>query len=616
MKQFIILSIILFLNLIKAKSILKVDRYYYIFVNNTIENGINIQKRQEFLTSIIQEIDQLIIENIDTYKNTEELITFEKQNFSLTKRNEEIKSNLVLKVSFLKNVSLLQAFLSYDVKEKVENLTGVYGVEPSDLLRFKIPDSETSAFSATEKFNNNDDKIKNNEENDDTNENNDNNDNDDNDDIYINNIKLETGWKDVEIRKNADLHLSLISQGIFNGTTEQYDKNYYYPKSAGENIDVYIIDSGFDFRHSEFSNKDERITKCLRSYINSTIVEPLYDDYCVFRYDHGKLVSDVLGGLTHGVASKANLYGIGIDVDEEGSANPTSILQALDYISEYDIKPYQTVINMSFEILYSIEVLKRVNAGENLKFIDYFQMCFDEINQKGVVMVVSSGNRNENVYDEESDILSFPCAFEGVICVGAIDNYGINGVQTSSYDELSTVHSIEPLNYRRADYSNYGKQVDIYAPGTVHLEYGKDSKSYFIISNGTSYACPIVSGVIATIMSEHPEIKFDSYSMLNYLTENGHKNSILDTKDSSNIFINNGKKSIYLNSPSEDENVTEIINESILESTTENINENDFENADDSDIEEITVFNTDIVDDSDVEEITVSNSDNVINDNQ
>eukprot|EP00833_Pecoramyces_ruminatium_P013838 jgi/Orpsp1_1/1187870/evm.model.d7180000060818.1 len=78
----------------------------------------------------------------------------------------------------------------------------------------------------------------------------------------LNEILNETQWSGVGVRENADIHLSLLSQRKFDGnSTTTYDKNYYYPSSAGKDIDIFIIDSGFNFRHPEFANKDERTVK-------------------------------------------------------------------------------------------------------------------------------------------------------------------------------------------------------------------------------------------------------------------------------------------------------------------------------------------------------------------
>jgi len=63
----------------------------------------------------------------------------------------------------------------------------------------------------------------------------------------------------------------------------------------------------------------------------------------------------------------------------------------------------------------------------------------------------------------------------------------------------------------RSYFSDYGECIDIYAPGTIYLR-NLDNKTYDSISR-TSFSSPIVVGVAATIISDHPEIKYDFHLM-------------------------------------------------------------------------------------------------------
>ncbi|ORX76905.1 subtilisin-like protein, partial [Anaeromyces robustus] len=115
----------------------------------------------------------------------------------------------------------------------------------------------------------------------------------------------------------------------------------------------------------------------------------------------------------------------------------------------------------------------------------------------------------------------------------------------------ATDNNIENNEYKKASYSNYGDCVDIYAPGEVTYPniFNGSTKDYTSI-HGTSCATPIVAGVAASIMSEHPEIKFNNELMKKKLIEMSIKDVIVDlkkrgSKDTPNRFINNGKRSIY-----------------------------------------------------------------------
>jgi len=300
--HFLILFIFgLVFNYANSRYIKKDDNYYLIFIDNTFGQK-NIQKRQEpkeFVTSLVKEIDQLIIENKDTYKDLEELNKFEQNSNSLKKRNQDVDdSSYVNIISNLDDITVLHSYLSYELNGKVKTLDGIRGVEVNREIDLGF--GKNIINDLIENIKQKRDII-----------------NDDNDINYdINEIKKETGWNDVKVQENAELHLSLVSQSKFNGTYSlQYDTNYYYPSSAGEGIDIFIVDTSFNFKSPEFSNKNERITKCFGILRNGVIEKPESDDYCTTSEYHGEVTSQMAGGLNYGIAKKANIYGIAFDMD-------------------------------------------------------------------------------------------------------------------------------------------------------------------------------------------------------------------------------------------------------------------------------------------------------------
>jgi len=86
-----------------------------------------------------------------------------------------------------------------------------------------------------------------------------------------------------------------------------------------------------------------------------------YNDFCSDEYDdgHGNVVANVAAGLSNGVASKANIYGISILGEDIGNGYPyaTTLVQGLEYINaKYlnETEPecvdkfiHKSVINMS-----------------------------------------------------------------------------------------------------------------------------------------------------------------------------------------------------------------------------------------------------------------------------
>ncbi len=114
----------------------------------------------------------------------------------------------------------------------------------------------------------------------------------------------------------------------------------------------------------------------------------------------------------------------------------------------------------------------------------------------GVVVVGAAGNGGPDLSgDDLSAAPTFPCMHPAVICVGALGGDGEDGAYTVLTD--------------RAYYSNYGGDVDIWAPGTLRctiLPGGEEAPA----CTGTSAAAPYVAGVIVMMKAFDPGLDPDS----------------------------------------------------------------------------------------------------------
>ncbi|ORY74946.1 subtilisin-like protein [Neocallimastix californiae] len=486
------------------------DNYYLIFVNNTSDEistpSDQDQERQErqdsndFIHSMVSEIHNLIIGNKNTYKDPSKLKEMDEntQMSKNRKKDGEVKyllnyddySNYVYPISTVNERTVLYAYLSSDLVDTVKSLPNIIDCVPN--RRFKFDSHYTES-----------------------------------------DILQETGWNKLKVRENADLHLSILSQGKYSeDLIGQYDTNYYYPGAAGQDIDVFIFDTGFNFRHQEFSNSDERTSKCAFGIQKGKIVSSSSSTVCntadLEKYNnvhHGEMVADVVGGKQHGVARKANLYGIipeGLDYQDEAN-----VIAGLQYIKDHLLRPNKAVFNFSFGEYYDI--------NNDSIVITHWQSLINEITKMGAVFVTSAGNNGTPVIDKGKGIIKYPCAFDSMICVGGIDNSSGGSKNMHSY------------YYYRANASNYGHGVDLYAPAYVNIayrdSYGRDREGFV---GGTSFSSPIVAGVVATIMSDNRDIKFNTNTMIDYLSKIGERNAVKGLLgDGPNILVNNGKHTVY-----------------------------------------------------------------------
>ncbi|OUM59237.1 carbohydrate-binding module family 18 protein [Piromyces sp. E2] len=471
------------------------DNYYVIYLNNVNNKNTadkNIEKRQEndeFVDLMINEINNLIIGNKGTYEDIEKLEEIESKESPLYKRSNQennsssASSSLVYPIFEEEDQTVLYAYLSTDLIDVVKAMPNV---------KECVPDLKLEPQSY----------------------------------YNLDDIKKETGWSDVKVKEFSNLNLSLLSQGKpFKGYIGDLnvDLNYYYPATAGKDVDVYVIDSGFNFDYYEFANKEERTTKCLVRIDGGLIeVDNYPDGNCPTqdpeRHFHGEKVSDVIGGLYNGVADKANIYGVALT-----SHSYVNYIKALEYIYESaNMRPHKTIINMSFGGFLPI--------NERFPLTKKFRGIIQKLNEAGAVMVASAGNYGKLSYNEETNKYFVPCAFDEVICVGG----------------TSIIEYIDSEKYEIDMNSNFGKVVNIFAPYFTDVKFiGKNNEIEYDRAYGTSGSSPLVAGVAATIMSEHPDIEFNSTSMIKYLTKIGIKDIISDSRGSSNVLINNGKRIVY-----------------------------------------------------------------------
>jgi len=460
------------------------DQYYLVHVKNpygefNVFSESNKAKRQEpntHILSLIDDINTLIIENKDTYKDPEALEEIEKTS-QLRKRNNEDSS-------FAENSESDYVTIIGSINDKVVLLVYLSKPLTKDVKRFKNVEevNPRSYFTSYHHYN-------------------------------VNDILKETQWKNLTVREDADNHLSMISQGIYQKEIiHQYDNNYYYPSSAGKDVDIVILDSGFNFDYYEFNNRDDRSVKCVVRIKDNEFTPNIcgYDNN-----KHGDQVADCAGGIHHGSASRANIYAVALEKNSFGLMSESDFIAGLQYIYENLIRPNKTVINISL-------------GKDEYKSSKNYQLYEDYINKitdLGGIIVTAAGNNNANIYGYLNHGI-VPCIFNNTICVGGFDN---------SKDDESTL-------YTKAGFSNFGEFVDIYGPGYVNTEFIVNGRVFRYSNWGTSFASPLVSGVVATILSENPDTSFDKNSMLDLLIKNAEPFFIEGKK---NYIINNGKHIVY-----------------------------------------------------------------------
>ncbi|ORX53751.1 hypothetical protein BCR36DRAFT_284057 [Piromyces finnis] len=123
------------------------------------------------------------------------------------------------------------------------------------------------------------------------------------------------------------------------------------------------------------------------------------------------------------------------------------------------MKKNKSILSISLGEYFSVE--------RDAETINFIKENFENLNAKGIVVITSSGNNANNIITEYKNekYIRLPCALDSVICVGSIDNYGYYSDPYLTLGAAMDMKYMNPNNYSRAPFSNYGEKVNILAPG-------------------------------------------------------------------------------------------------------------------------------------------------------
>lgn len=279
--------------------------------------------------------------------------------------------------------------------------------------------------------------------------------------------------------------------------------------NMGKGVTVAVLDTGI-YPHMDLTYRENRI-----------IAFKDFTDKKEYPYDnngHGTHVAGIIAGDGYesngkyaGIAPLANLVGLKV-LRKDGSGNISDVLAALQWVvdhgEEYNIK----IINLSVG-------MKDVE-GEQSALVRGVDAAWD----RGFVVICAAGNNGP-----DSGSVTTPGISRKVITVGASDDKETVDIQDDSISNYSG----------RGPTRACIKKPDVVAPGSniTSLNCNLDQTSKltafekvgYVKKSGTSMATPIVSGLIARLMSDfdyltNREIKLAlKYSTISLGLEDAHQ---------------------------------------------------------------------------------------------
>jgi subtilisin family serine protease len=242
----------------------------------------------------------------------------------------------------------------------------------------------------------------------------------------------------------------------------------------GRGVKVFVLDSGVKADHVEFS--DISVT-C--GFNAMAAEEPSCDDL----NGHGTHVAGSIASRTFGVAKRATIVSVKI-VNKDGAGTFASVLAGLDYVLAQKLANPTTpmVVNMSI-------------AGGR---IDSANDAVNAVADAGVVIVAAAGNANGDACQAS------PASATGAIAVGA--SRPVSPTATSGFFHTLLSRFIPTRGDRRAEFSNYGTCVDLFAYGVGVVSLGRGSTTELATKSGTSMSSPHVAGAAALYLSRNPSL--------------------------------------------------------------------------------------------------------------
>ncbi|MFC0359285.1 cell wall-binding repeat-containing protein [Kytococcus schroeteri] len=222
------------------------------------------------------------------------------------------------------------------------------------------------------------------------------------------------------------------------------DDSYSY-NATGKGVTAYVVDTGLNPKHQEFTGRVGQGA----DFVGGGTAD------CS---GHGTHVAGTVAGTVSGVAKEATVVPVRV-LDCEGSGTGETIIGGVDWVAANAKNP--GVVNMSL--------------GGHAD-----QPVFDEfiarLTDAGLLTVTAAGN------DEMDACGGWPGNSPAALNVGSTDRT----------DSMSS-------------FSNFGKCVDIMAPGSGIISADFETTSGFTSMDGTSMAAPHVAGAAALYLEKNPK---------------------------------------------------------------------------------------------------------------
>jgi serine protease AprX len=316
---------------------------------------------------------------------------------------------------------------------------------------------------------------------------------------------------------------SLKPSGLATSFNQSVKTPRVWKHATGKGIGVALIDTGVagglaDFRRANGSGS--RVVASAVTHPDATTAED--------KYGHGTHVAgliagdssrrpagDPLRGRYAGTAPGADLISIKAS-DDHGEATILDVIYGIEFAVEHKDEFNIRVLNLSLES----------TVAESYR-TDPLAAAVEAAWFKGIVVVAAAGNRGS-----DADAVDYaPGNDPYVISVGAVDDQGTKQTRDDLRTDWSSRGTTQDGHAKPELYAPGARMVSNLAPdsdfASMCAECVSDDGQY-IRAGGTSMSAPVVAGVVATLLEEHPswtpdQVKGAIVNNLRALPGGGHE---------------------------------------------------------------------------------------------
>ncbi|NXU53025.1 PCSK9 convertase, partial [Turnix velox] len=265
------------------------------------------------------------------------------------------------------------------------------------------------------------------------------------------------------IEEDAYVFAQSIPWNLGRIVSPHHNLGMYNPPNKGDLVEIYLLDTSVQSTHREIEGRVSTTDFDSVPEEDGTRFHRQQANKCD---SHGTHMAGVLSGRDAGVATGVSIHSLRV-LNCQGKGTISQTLMGLEFVvTSLDGQPrVPPVVLLPLAGAYS----RVLNAG-----------CHN-MAQMGIVMVTAAGN-----YKDDACLYS-PASEPEVITVGA----------TNSQDQPASIGTLG---------TNFGRCVDLFAPGDDIIGASSDCSTCFTARSGTSQAAAHVAGIAAMLLSAEPQL--------------------------------------------------------------------------------------------------------------